>query len=304
MKWPRHVPSWLSVAAGGYAVVGVFGFTFWIVNSRWPNLHLRTMLIIAVMAAAPLALGLVWQRLAAMKLFGVEISLSRVTVSIDEKILAAFSQKQYFSGEEHLIEPIQRAIVKPEIQLIEVNLHTEPYWWSTRLFLLAALADVYSTVEQFVFVEGGAENIYVGMISPRSLRRALGRQFPEMETTFREIHEGIKTGPSPSVQVGLIVHQWAASQFRRNGSSPIEEELKILVTRELLSNWLKAGGGELETDYLNWDGGPDSALLNYMLICRSSPYVALVRERRLEKVVNRIDLAGRVAENALRRQLS
>jgi len=56
--------------------------------------------------------------------------------------------------------------------------------------------------------------------------------------------------------------------------------------------------------HLKWDGGLDSVLLNYTLICRSSPYVGLVRERRLEKVVNRIDLAGRVAENALRGQLS
>jgi hypothetical protein len=210
------------------------------------------------MGAAPLALGLVWQRLATLKLFGVEVSLSHVTVSIDEKMLAAFSHKQYFSGEEHLIEPIHRAIVKPEIQLIEVNLHTQPYWWSTRLFLLAALADVHSTVSEFVFVEGDAERIYVGMISPRNLRTSMAMQFPELEVTFQQIHRGIQTelglASSSADQVGRIVHKWTES-FN-------EEALKILVTRQLLSSWLNAGGGKLETDYLKWDGGPDSALLN------------------------------------------
>ncbi len=104
--------------------------------------------------------------------------------------------------------------------------------------------------------------------------------------------------------VDEIVEQWTVSQFNRNGIALREEQVNTLVTSQLLSSWFEAGGRKLEMDYLKWDGGPDSALLNYMLVCRGSPYVALVRERRLEKVVDRNGLATRVAESALSRQLS
>ena len=129
MKWPEriHFPSWLSVAAGGYAVLGVFGLTFWVVRSAWPNLDQRPIVIASALVAAPLALALVWQRLATLKFFGIEVSLAHVTVST-EKISGVLSHQQYFSGSEHLITQVRTAIMKPEIKLIEVNLHTEPYW--------------------------------------------------------------------------------------------------------------------------------------------------------------------------------
>lgn len=304
MKWFGRIPAWLSVAVAGYAVVGVFGVTFWTVRSKWPNLDLRTMLMVAFAVAAPLGLGLVWQRLVTLKLFGVEVALSRVTVSIDEKISAVLSQQQYFSGSQHLIDQLRGAIVNPELKLIEVNLHSQPYWWSTRLFLLAVLAHNYSNVAEFVFVEGGTERIYVGMVSPLALRMSLATQFPELEATYQQVQQRVlASASSPADQVGAIVHEWTASQFKQNNLVLSEEAMKTLVTRQLLSSWLTVGNGKLETDYLTWDGGPDSALLSYMVIRRSSPYVALVRERRLEKVVDRIDLALRVAENALRHEL-
>lgn len=51
-----------------------------------------------------------------------------------------------------------------------------PYWWSTRLFLLAALADDYSNIKQLVFVENDDERSYVGMATPAAVRKAWGRR--------------------------------------------------------------------------------------------------------------------------------
>jgi hypothetical protein len=159
-----------------------------------------------------------------------------------------------------------------------------------------------------VIVEGGTERKYVGMVSPRALREALTTQFSELEVTYQSVQDKAQIHPGvqlfPADQIDEIVEQWTISQFDRNGVIFREEDLKILVSSQVLSNLLETGGGKMETDYLKWDGGPDSALLNYLLVCRSSPYVALVREKRLEKVVDRIDLAARVAESALKRQLS
>jgi hypothetical protein len=189
-----------------------------------------------------------------------------------------------------------------------VNLHAEPYWWSTRLFLLATLAYLYSGVEMFVIVEGDEERRYVGMISPRALRNCLATLFPELETACQRVQLNARIKPelasSPADQVDEIVEQWTVSTFDQNGGVFSEEQRKSLVTGEILSSWLAAVGEKLETDDIKWDGGPGSPLLNYMVVCRSSPYVALVKERRLEKVVNRLELAERVAESALKRQLA
>jgi hypothetical protein len=159
-----------------------------------------------------------------------------------------------------------------------------------------------------VIVEGGAERIYIGMISPRTLRESLTTKFPDLEATYQNVQQSAinKLGLefSSADLVDEIVEQWTVSQFNRNGGVLGEEQVKALVTSRLLSSWLEAVGGKLETDYLKWDGSPESALLNYMLVCQRSPYVALVRERKLEKVVDRIDLATRVAESALSRQMS
>jgi hypothetical protein len=241
--------------------------------------------------------------LATLKFFGIEVSLARVTVSI-EQISGALSHQQYFSGYEHLIAQVRAAITKPEIKLIEVNLHTEPYWWSTRLFLLATLADIFSAVERIVIVEGGANRFYVGMISPHVLRESLAARFPELEVTYQQVKSAQVEGLFPADQVDGIVKKWTESSFLVNGVAYIEENRKILVDRQLLLSWLPSELGKLERDFVEWDGGPESTLLNYMLVCRRSAYVPLVRERRLEKVVDRIDLTARVAENALRQQLS
>jgi hypothetical protein len=59
----------------------------------------------------------VWQRLATLKFLGVEVSLSRVTVSVDEKISVALSERQYFSGAKHLISQMRSILMKPEIKV-------------------------------------------------------------------------------------------------------------------------------------------------------------------------------------------
>jgi len=172
------------------------------------------------------------------------------------------------------------------------------------LFLLATLADIYSGVERIVIVEGGANRFYVGMVSSQVHRESLAARFPDMEVTYQQVKSAQIEGLSPSDQVDGIVKKWTESTFSVNGIAYIEQDRKLLVNSQLLLSWLPSEIGKLETDFVEWDGGPESTLFNYVLVCRRSEYVPLVRERRLEKVVDRIDLATRVAENALRRQLS
>jgi hypothetical protein len=297
----EHLPTWALVAVGGYAVTGLFGLTYLIVRliPRPPNQN--TALITAASVAAPLALGLVWARLSKVKMFGVEVSLSQVTVHVDQQITLITPQQQLWTGDEQIISKLRSALLEPGIKLIELNLRCKPYWWSTRMFLVAALVDDFLEVDQFVLVEGDTESKFIGTIAPRSLRRSLAALFPYFEVTYQTIQRAIPSSLDRGEQITKTVQDWSVGTFTDNGKNCTEIDAKQLVTKELLVSWLR---GFMDTEYLRWDGGPASPLLQYQVVSQKSPYVPLIREGKLEKIVDRNDLALRIARAALSQQLS
>jgi hypothetical protein len=300
-SWLEHLPTWASVAVGGYAVVGLFGLTYLIVKLLPHPPNQNTALIIAASVAAPLALGFVWARLVKVKMFGVEVSLSQVTVHVDQQITVITPQQQLWTGDEQIIAKLRTALLEPGIKLIELNLRREPYWWSTRMFLVAALVDDYIEVDQFVLVEGNTDCKYIGMITPGSLRKSLAAVFPDLEVVYQTIQRAMPISSERGEKIAKTVQDWSLGIFNNNGTKCSEIDAKQLVTKKLLASWLR---GFVDPEYLRWDGGPGSALLQYQLVAQKSPYVPLVREGRLEKIVDRNDLALRIARAALSQQLS
>ena len=71
---PARVRRSLVACAGGYAVVGLFAGALAIVDAGWRSLAISTKATIAAIAAAPLALGMLWPRLSGFKAFGFEVS--------------------------------------------------------------------------------------------------------------------------------------------------------------------------------------------------------------------------------------
>jgi len=63
-----------------------------------------------------------------------------------------------------------------------------------------------------------------------------------------------------------------------------ESDIKPLVTKHLLIEWLVNSGATVDSDYVKWEGDPNSPLLHYLLIDRSSTYVAIIGDDRLEIV--------------------
>jgi hypothetical protein len=85
---------------------------------------------------------------------------------MDTEVIGALANEPHYSTDQAMVEAINQAIVQPEQELLNVNLRDGRYWWSTRLFLLAALAEDYSRVQQLVFMEQGGARIFVGMAPP------------------------------------------------------------------------------------------------------------------------------------------
>lgn len=279
-----------ALAIRGYAAVGLFCVALLALRLVATGLTSTETLILSAILASPLALALFWEHLKGLKVGELEVRLAEVSLPIDVELAAAV-QDLKGSETQELVETISAAIGRSDLRLVQVNLRSTPYWWSTRMFLLAALADEYTHIERLVFVEQDAARIYVGMTTPRIVRRTLGRQFPDYEQAFQKLQAAVQAGNTPArTEVQNIGYQWPGV-FPRP-----EAQIKLLVSTAQFHEWF---GDSLLTESRDWDGSPATAKLYAKILTCTTDYVPLLNGKRLEKVVNRNELARRVAETAL-----
>jgi hypothetical protein len=276
----------------------VLGLTYTIIRIRWPNLGQSFAVTVGTLVAAPLALALLWDRLGGFKVLGIEVTLSQASSQVEAEVVGAVTATQYFSGKEAIVEQITQAIMRPEQELLEINLRDGGYWWSTRLFLVAALAEDYSGVQRLVFVEGGLARNFVGMAPPGQVRQALTTLRPILEPAYQQIKRDPPAQPGVS-RLGGIVLGWTQHAFRQNDHFLGEQDLVDKVSPALLSEWLAANGRFLEKASVDWTGITDPYVIRSLLFECDSRFVALLRDGRLDRVVNRLDLAVRVARRAI-----
>jgi len=304
-------PSWQSrarIAAAGYAVLAIASIAYFGLGKLPMELNHTHRLIISAVAVAPLLLALLWEHLKGFKVGEVEITLNEVAPAVDVELASAM---QDLKGSETpaLVQAICAAADRADLILVEVNLRSAPYWWSTRLFLLAAMAEEYTRIERLIFVEGDAARRYVGMAAPSGVRKALGKRFPDYDRVLREVLRNVRSYPSSSAQeVQNIGFQWPSALFNpvpELGGAPMppntvptkqEREIRELVTSASLSAWIKS---ELETESREWDGAPASHSLYARILTCKGDYVPLLHRDRLEMVVNRKELAVKLASVGL-----
>lgn len=297
----------LPVALAGYAVIGLFALVYGIVRWFWPGQTQAASIIIAALAAAPLALALLWDRLEGFKAFGLELTLIPSSVRMEPEVVEVVGeiteqQTPDIDSLTGIAEKITQAIARPEQELLELNLRDGNYWWSTRMFLVAALAEDYSRIRRLVFVERGDERAFVGMASPGDVRRALATEWPILELSYQEIKNNPPPVPSPSAsEPSKIVVGWNQHQFKSNNQRMSEDDpkLRVKVDTASLNKWLGKMGMRLTTESAEWRGITRPYFVQYLLVEFDSPYVALLLHRRLDRVVNRHDLALRMATRAL-----
>ena len=226
----------------------------------------------------------------------LKLLFSEVTLPVDIE-LASATQELQGSATPELVLAVSTAIDSKELKLVEITLRDGTYWWSTRLYLLAALAEEYTSIERLIFVESNADRAYVGMASPSAVRRALAKRFPGVERVFRETQANSKhIHKTPSSQVKNIGDNWPNCSFRPDDSNGtkcvLEDQIREIVTRAKVTEWL---GSHLETEFREWNGGgPASETFSKVLSC-NGVYVPLLNLLRLEKVVDRTKLSTRLA---------
>ncbi len=162
------------------------------------------------------------------------------------------------------------------------------------------MAQEYTTIERLVFVEQDAARVFVGMAAPAMVRRALGKKFPDYEKVFREIQQKAIGWPELVDEMQAVVNSWSTSAMfaaSAAGATMVSEnDVKQLTASPQLLEWL---GGALETESRRWSGKqPNNALYGKILSC-TIPYVPLLNGVRLEMVVNRAELASKLAASVV-----
>ncbi len=258
-----------------------------------------TALVIAVILTLPILLPLAWNRLTKVKVGELEIDLVEVGAQSRLALVDELSDVQRLamgpSAIPNLIDKLAIAISEAETtNVVEVE-----FSWSTRLYLLAALAEDYTSIRQLIFLESrpDRERIYVGNASPAKVRHALGADNPKLVEAYQAAK---KMAPDPDAEGPTKRVAWIAQnfvwQFGANGG---EEQVKEIITRRFLERYLSTIG-----DGIEWNGGPPTGLLMYQIVCRREPYVALVKDNgQLKLVIDRLKLAEQVARLSLRHQL-
>jgi len=291
----------VQIAAAGYAVLAVFLIAFAVERQLLTELSSSESLVLAAAIVAPLVVALLWDRVKGLKAGEFEITLAEVSTPINFELGNQIMELQG-SLTPHLVQAVTAAMASPDVSLVEINLQSAPYWWSTRLHLLAALAAEYTRIRRLVFVEQDSARVFVGMASPSAVRRALARHFPDIERQFLVLHGAAEqAGPDLRQQVETIGFGWPLAPIRVGNQDPPdlqpEASLRRLVDAASLRGWL---ANELEVESRDWDGSTATRGLYDRILNCDAPYVALLQNGRLEMVVDRNQLSRYLTALALR----
>jgi hypothetical protein len=187
---------------------------------------------------------------------------------------------------------IQQQIEQSEgFEFVALRLGPKP-WWNTRLHLAAALASDFTETKGFVLLD--AERRFLTMAAPGEIRRAFAKSLPTLELAYLESRTMAAGTPAPGGELDRIVNLYPAAVIKIF-ATPTEESIKQVITPAALRELGIKPNGEVMEQY----GGERRPRLNAEILRRPSPYVVLLRDGAVEGVVDRAELASRIARTAL-----
>jgi hypothetical protein len=173
------------------------------------------------------------------------------------------------------------------VEFVAVRLGPVP-WWNTRLHFAAALASDFTEIREFVLLDD--QGRFLTMAPPTEIRRALAKAVPRLEIAYLQSREQARSTAGPGDEIVRVVFCYPAT-VAAVFAGRMEADVKQVVTPASLRELGIKGEGEVVDRF---------PLSHSDLLQHRAPYVVLMREARLEGVVDRAELATRIASIALR----
>jgi hypothetical protein len=164
-------------------------------------------------------------------------------------------------------------------------------WWNSRLHLAAALASDYTEIKEFLILDASGRVPVVA--SPVEIRRALTKNEPRFEAAYLASRQyASDNGKEDDINAIIEFYPSAIyTHFDKADERSIKRDLNIRSVREL--------GIRNEGSVLERSPG-DAGLFPYADLMRGGErYVVLIRNGQLDGVIDRVDLASRMAEGGI-----
>jgi len=106
-------------------------------------------------------------------------------------------------------------------------------WWSTRLYLTAALAERLTNVRRFVIARGGA---FVGLVSTRQVLSTLATTDPALAAVSEVLYRRRTMLPDADAEIIEVFKLWSEA-FAGTDPKQQEQAVKVVLTADLLRRW-------------------------------------------------------------------
>ncbi|HXH39270.1 MAG TPA: DUF4062 domain-containing protein [Thermoanaerobaculia bacterium] len=172
-----------------------------------------------------------------------------------------------------------------EVPFVELQIGPTP-WWNTRLYLVAALAHEFGRTLGFVFVDSAGR--FLLMASPSEICHRLASRWPALQQAYAKFRGDVtmeKMGDEVWRYPQYVSEAFGADEqvaMHCLSANDLEYELGIARDAEIVDVREKS-----------------QRFLQREVLGRQTRFVALVRDHRLEGLVDRDLLAQRVAQAAL-----
>ena len=181
---------------------------------------------------------------------------------------------------------LQMSLVQsPELRVLTVDLRDGQYWWSTRLFFLAAVAGELAGTRLLIFIENGER--YLGAATTATVRDRLANMSAPLRLFLT------KCGKQPVAALDLaraLDHR--AKLWDTTVNQVTEDAERSFVTTRDLRRWL---GDDLLENSVSQDGDVVSNELLRSVLNWPHPYVPITEGGKLRKVVARASVADNLA---------
>jgi len=173
-----------------------------------------------------------------------------------------------------------------EADFVEVQIGPTP-WWNTRLYLVAALAHELGRTRGFVFVDSDVK--YLLVASPSEICHRLALRWPALEQAYKNLRREVTAVERIEDEI------WRYPQLVSEAFGSDEQVAKHCLSARDLEYELGIARDAEAVDVRE----KNQRFLQREILGRQTRFVALLRDHRLEGLVDRELLAERVAQAAL-----
>jgi hypothetical protein len=164
-------------------------------------------------------------------------------------------------------------------------------WWNTRLHLASALASDFTEIRQFVILDSARSVLAVA--SPLEIRRALSKSQPKLEMAYLQCRDQARP-PFPTNEIDFIISLYPGAVMSVFGGQVETQAKEVITPAGLRELGIKQEGEVLE------QFAPENRPFSYAdIMRRRKQYVVLMRNGEIEGVVDRAELATRIAGSQL-----